>query len=187
MGSHERGPMPPRIYETPGMTPTNTDAAREAAAIEIWEFGVRKEIAREYANAAIDTFLSKSLEGADEKLAEIRERATEDEQRQWLIAEPLMWLVQAARDRAELLTLVTALSAKNAQQDEMIADLELHLSRALGNPEIASFKEENDRLQSQLTAQKAAHAKMLRDMCATFRGDWQAELCRLADKIEGGE
>lgn len=40
---------------------------------------------------------------------------------------------------------------------------------------------------AQLTAQKAAHAKMLRDMCAAFRGDWQAELCRLADKIEGRE
>lgn len=155
-----------------------SDAAREAAAIEIWEFGVRKEIAREYANAAIDAFLSKAIEGADEKLAEIAARIKRAELHE---NESICFKTNEA---SELLTLVTALSAKAESW------------KSAWQNEVQKSNEAVAELESQLTAQKAAHAKMMRDRAAewdtwgTSRIDHKTiatEYRRLADKIEGGE
>lgn len=174
------------------MTPTNTDAAREAAieaAIKalsgytLYQGRFGDTAARVAIPAALDAFLAKALEGADEKLAEIRELANAC--RTWaaengggngfLSAEAAIGLDRAA-------TLVTALSAKLKEVDR---------DYLVCGREAIRLGEELTRRDAQLTAQKAAHSKLLRDEAAIYAERFSESppklLRRLADKIEGGE
>lgn len=152
---------------------TNTDAAREAAAKAIAKlFWADVDIGRHQcfygkiiendepiwkfylpqSNPAIDAFLAKALEGADEKLAEIRERnkALGGHFPRNTLSTMHLWANELYADNTALLTLVTAMSAK-------------------------------------LAAQKAAHAKMLREEADKLHkhGRWESasHIRRLADKI----
>jgi len=82
---------------------------------------------RDAVKIIIDAYLTAS-QSQDPRVEEIAERAKEDEQRQWLVAEPLMFLVQAMRDRVALLeinsTLSAKLSAMQAERDRMKEALE---------------------------------------------------------------
>lgn len=149
-------------------TMTPQDRAREAGANAVYE--ARKNAApyddRTISNAAIDAFLTTVLEGADERVAEIRERLVDDYQ---TVPQPDVAL--RLEDAKKLLGAFAA--------------SQTHLYNA--EREIADYKETVSAFQSQLTAQKAAHAKMLRDEAEIYLGPVPSVLRRLADKIEGGE
>lgn len=187
---------------------TNTDAAREAARFIVEQTFKNPTYDGDpsIADLAIDTYLAKALEGADEKLVEARTRSIQLRQMAKSASEASKFLAadKQARNRAagdesatynglevsetrewrsaeaidELLTLVTALSA---EKESLRAEYKAIYDRC-------------DKLESQLTAQKAAHAKMMRDRAAewdtwgTSRIDHKTiatEYRRLADKIEG--
>lgn len=163
------------------MTPTNTDAAHEAALQAFLDTDAQRKGTRQSLDAAIDAFLAKSLEGADEHIKELMRRHNDDSAHgtgEWK---------ELHEDRAELLTLVTALSAKLKEVEKK--------ANAMGTDFLALIESGDEReraLQSKLTAQKAAHAKMLRDEGMECRDKETAlgyeidrELRRLADKIEG--
>lgn len=147
------------------MTSTNTDAGREAAvkAYNKIEFDnclelSRAECQRKAIQGAIDAFLSKALEGADEKLAEILARIVDD------------YMGVPQPDAGQRLEDAKTLLAAFARSQMLLLNAER---------EITDDKETIRALQSELTATRNALEEE-RERCAKVCDEWLAKFASYA-------